>query len=200
VDDVMVSYLPELRGKGLDDVTVRDLLIMSAGTTYRHEDEQPWWFGPLPFNDDTRTTNFPDLRRLALSARPNGDTPGAVFEYNNFAPLLVGMVLERATRRPVSQYLQEKIWQPLGMEYGASWSLDSHDSGFEKMSMGLNARAIDFAKFETHNIGGVTDNNGNSFRFALAIRQRALGLTKKHKFISPNDDRKRRSSGKKQSQ
>jgi CubicO group peptidase (beta-lactamase class C family) len=33
------------------------------------------------------------------------------------------------------------------MEYGASWSLDSHDSGFEKMSMGLNARAIDFAKF-----------------------------------------------------
>jgi len=51
-----------------------------------------------------------------------------------------------------------------------------------------------------HNIGGVTDNNGNSFRFALAIRQRALGLTKKHKFISPNDDRKRRSSRKKQSQ
>lgn len=147
VDDAMVSYLPELRGKGLDDVTVRDLLIMSAGITYRHEDEQPWWFGPLPFNDDTRTTNFPDLRRLALSARANGDAPGAVFEYNNFAPLLVGMVLERATRRPVSQYLQEKIWQPLGMEYGASWSLDSQDSGFEKMSMGLNARAIDFAKF-----------------------------------------------------
>jgi hypothetical protein len=43
-------------------------------------------------------------------------------------------------------------------------------------------------------------NNGNSFRFALAIRQRALGLTKQHKFISPNDDRKRRSSGNKQSQ
>jgi hypothetical protein len=44
-------------------------------------------------------------------------------------------------------------------------------------------------------IGG----NKGSFRFALAIRKPTLGLTKKHNFISPNDDRKRRSSGNKQS-
>ncbi|HYX46809.1 MAG TPA: serine hydrolase, partial [Sphingomicrobium sp.] len=66
---------------------------------------------------------------------------------NNFLPLLVGMILERTTHRPVAKYLQEKLWQPLGMEYAASWSLDSQDSGFEKMAMGFNARAIDFAKF-----------------------------------------------------
>jgi len=36
-------------------------------------------------------------------------------------------------------------------------------------------------------------HTGHSFRFALAIRQRAFGLTKKH-FISPNDVRKRGSS------
>ena len=146
VDDPVVMYLPELRGRGLDGVTLGNLLTMSAGVAYRHEDEQPWLFGPLPVNDDTRTTNFPDLRRLVLSVRPSGDVPGTVFEYNNFVPLLVGMILERATHRPVAQYLEEKIWKPLGMEYGASWSLDSQDAGFEKMSMGLNARAIDFAK------------------------------------------------------
>jgi CubicO group peptidase (beta-lactamase class C family) len=33
------------------------------------------------------------------------------------------------------------------MEYPASWSLDSQDTGFEKMESGLNARAIDFARF-----------------------------------------------------
>jgi hypothetical protein len=43
-------------------------------------------------------------------------------------------------------------------------------------------------------------HTGHSFRFALAIRQRAFGLTKKHNFISPNDDRKRGSSADKQSQ
>ena len=41
---------------------------------------------------------------------------------------------------------------------------------------------------------------GHSLRFALAIRQLALCLTEKHNFISPNDDRKRGSSGNKQSQ
>jgi CubicO group peptidase (beta-lactamase class C family) len=63
-------YLPELRDKGLDGVTLRHLLTMSAGIRYTHEDEQPPLLGLLPFNDDARSTNFPDLRRLALSVRP----------------------------------------------------------------------------------------------------------------------------------
>lgn len=33
------------------------------------------------------------------------------------------------------------------MEYPASWSLDSRKCGMEKMESGLNARAIDFARF-----------------------------------------------------
>jgi CubicO group peptidase (beta-lactamase class C family) len=147
VDDRMVSYLPELRGKGLDDVTIRDLLTMSAGISYAYQNDQPPLLNLLPLNDDARTTNYPDLRRLMLSVRPGHDPPGAAFSYNNAQPLLLGMILERATHRSVAQYLQEKIWQPLGMEYPASWSLDCAQSGFEKMSMGLNARAIDFAKF-----------------------------------------------------
>jgi CubicO group peptidase (beta-lactamase class C family) len=33
------------------------------------------------------------------------------------------------------------------MEYDGSWSMDSEESGFEKMETGVNAAAIDFAKF-----------------------------------------------------
>ncbi len=33
------------------------------------------------------------------------------------------------------------------MEADGSWSLDSAEDGFEKMESGINARAIDFAKF-----------------------------------------------------
>ena len=57
------------------------------------------------------------------------------------------MILERATDRPVATYLSQKIWQPLGMEADGSWSLDSKEDAFEKMESGLNARAINFAKF-----------------------------------------------------
>src|SRR3712207_7916140 len=57
------------------------------------------------------------------------------------------MILERATDMPVSRYLQEKVWKPLGMEADGSWSLDSTGDGFEKMESGVNARARDFARF-----------------------------------------------------
>ncbi len=57
------------------------------------------------------------------------------------------MIIERATGKTVTQYLEEKIWKPLGMEAPCSWSIDSVNSGFEKMQSGINARAIDFAKF-----------------------------------------------------
>jgi CubicO group peptidase (beta-lactamase class C family) len=66
------------------------------------------------------------------------------------------MILERATGRSVTAYLQEKIWTPLGMEYDGSWSLDSNQTGFEKMESGINARAVDFAKF-----GRLYLNGGN---------------------------------------
>ncbi len=147
VDDPIVMYLPELRGRGLDQATIRDLLLMSAGISFAHQDEQPPLVKMLPFNDDSRATNFPDLRSLVLSVHAGAYAPGTTFDYNDDVPILLGMILERTTHRPVAQYLQETIWHPLGMEYAASWSLDSPQSGMELMYSGLNARAIDFAKF-----------------------------------------------------
>lgn len=38
VYDRMIDYLPELTGRGLDEMTIRDLLMMSSGIHYR-EDE-----------------------------------------------------------------------------------------------------------------------------------------------------------------
>lgn len=34
-----------------------------------------------------------------------------------------GMIIERATGVSASEYLERKIWQPLGMEFDGSWSL-----------------------------------------------------------------------------
>ena len=56
----------------------------------------------------------------------------------------------------VAEYLQERFWKPMGAEFPASWSLDSEESGFEKMESGINARAIDYARF-----GLIFLHNGN---------------------------------------
>jgi len=142
VDDPIIRYLPELadRDPRFGAITIRDLLMMSSGIRYSDG-------VPLLSDDGTKTYLFPDLRQLALDRSRIAETPGEHFLYNNYHPLLLGMILERATGVTVTDYLQQRIWGPLGMEFDGSWSLDSEESGFEKMESGINARAIDFAKF-----------------------------------------------------
>lgn len=149
VEDSITKYVPELLEKDprYRNITLRHLLSMSSGIRY-NEYHMPW-------SDDTATYYAPDLRAAAISSPITGE-PGQVFHYNNYHPLLLGLVLERTTGRPVAQYLEEKIWKPLGMEAPGSWSLDSEQSGFEKMESGINGRAVDFAKF-----GRLYLNKGN---------------------------------------
>jgi CubicO group peptidase (beta-lactamase class C family) len=144
VDDPVIKYIPELSGRGLDALTIRNLLKMDCGVSY-HESEM---FDILGFqSDDSKTYYMPDLRSLALTINPSREPIGSCFHYNNYYPILEGMILERTTGMSVSQYLQERIWKPLGMEYPATWSINQAGGGLEKMESGLNARAIDYARF-----------------------------------------------------
>jgi beta-lactamase family protein len=145
VDDSVIRYIPEIAGRGLDELTIRDLLLMNSGIRYVEGDELPFYYAP--FADDPLTYYPPDLRKVALGVEASGTPIGQTFLYNNYHPLLEGMILERVTGMHVAEYLQEKFWKPMGAEFPASWSLDSEESGFEKMESGINARAIDFARF-----------------------------------------------------
>ena len=139
VDDPVTRYLPELarRDPRFERITVGDLLRMSSGLRYVEG---------APPHDDERTYMDPDLRRAALESTLIVEDPGHHWLYNNYNPLLLGMILERVSGGSVTALLQTALWNPVGMEFGGSWSLDSRASGFEKMESGINARAIDFAK------------------------------------------------------
>jgi CubicO group peptidase (beta-lactamase class C family) len=143
VTDPVTEYLPELseRDPRFERITLRDLLTMSSGIRYEEQSL------PLPWGDDVDTYYGTDLRDLGLSATQIVRPPGQEWLYNKYHPLLLGMVLERATGMSVSDYMATKLWQPLGAEADATWNLDSEASGFEKMESGLNATPVDYARF-----------------------------------------------------
>ncbi len=143
VTDPVTEYVPELaeRDRRFESITLRDLLAMSSGLRYEEQDL------PVPWGDDINTYYGVDLRALALEDTEILGPPGEEWLYNNYNPLLLGMVLERATGMSVTEYMSTRLWIPLGAEYDATWSLDSDASGFEKMESGLNATAIDYARF-----------------------------------------------------
>ena len=150
VHDPVTNYIPELKNRDprFQKLTVEHLLNMQAG---------------LRFNE-SYTNPFKDMSRLFYGRNQLGfikklkfeRDPGEIYVYNSVTTALLGIVLERAIQRPYAEYLEEKVWIPLGMEYNASMSLDDKKHRSAKSYMGLNATAIDLAK-----IGRLYMNEGN---------------------------------------
>lgn len=143
------DYITEFENKEIGKTTIEDLLFMRSDIAY--SGDKFLWFG-----DDSLTYWHSDLRSLALSHTALTKKYGGTFHYNNYHPLLLGIILERVTQMTVSAYFAREIWQKIGAEHDASWSLDSSKSGFEKMESGINFRAIDFVK-----IGSTVLHGGN---------------------------------------
>ena len=86
----------------------------------------------------------PDLASVVLGRTEIDSAPGS-FRYNNYNPPLLGLILRRTTKRSVSEYFEQKIWQPLGARWPAGWTVDMHD--MERIESGFHARARDLARF-----------------------------------------------------
>ena len=59
--------------------------------------------------------------------------------------MALGLVLEGATGMPVADYLQSRLWGPLGAERDAFWSTDRQGQEFALCC--LNATLRDYARF-----------------------------------------------------
>lgn len=139
VTQPMSEYIPEFKDLKIGKTTIEELLLMRSDIVYN--EEKFLWFG-----DDTLTYWHSDLRALSLRHTQLTDEYEGKFHYNNYHPLLLGIILERSTGMSVSEYFEREIWRKIGAEYNASWNLDSDKSGFEKMESGINFRAADFIK------------------------------------------------------
>lgn len=151
IDDPVTKYVPRLAGSAYDGVTVRHLLMMASGVRW----------------NETYTNPASDRRRLLevqIAQRPGGAVelmrmlaraaaPGAVNNYSTGETQIAGEVLRGAVRKPLAQYLSEKIWQPYGMETDASWWLDS-PNGHEIGGSGLSATLRDYGRFGLFFLGG----------------------------------------------
>ncbi len=137
----ITNYITEWKNKaGYNLITIKDLLRHTSGFRFTKNLLNP-------YSDQIQFYYGTDLRKYILSSVIN-EPPGLHFDYQSENPSLLAIILERATGKTVSQYLQEKIWTQIGTEAPAIWSTDRTDSlAIEKVFCCLNARTLDFAKF-----------------------------------------------------
>ena len=121
MDDKVSDYLPDMKGSAYDDVSVRQLLTMTSGVAWNEDYDDPK-------SDVARFNNHvpePGVDALVSYMRklPRAAPAGTRWNYSTGETNLVGVMLMAAIKKPLAEYLQEKIWQPVGMEQEATWLL-----------------------------------------------------------------------------
>lgn len=148
VEQSVTDFVPELENNDFNKVKLKHLLQMTSGMDYVESDNP---FG-IHVNFYYGSTLEKKLIKLKLK-----DEPGKKFVYKSGDNQLLGLILSRALKtKTITEFMQERIWEPLGMEYGGLWSIDQDDNGLEKTFCCISARARDFAKF-----GRLYLNHGN---------------------------------------
>jgi len=138
-DEPITNYLPELKKNGFEVVTINHLLNMTSGIDFSESYFNPFGHAASFYYG---TNLRKEISKLKLKCKP-----GTEFSYSSGDAQLLGLVLQSALKdKSISDYLEQKIWKPLGMEFDASWSMDKRKNGVEKTFCCLNARAKDFAK------------------------------------------------------
>ena len=148
VDDMVRQYIPELTSDTFTGVTIKHALQMSSGIQFNEDYSDP--------QSDINKMSYmvqhmPYVEYMNTLDRAH--EPGIFNLYASINTQLLGTVVSRATGRSLSDYLQEKLWQPMGMEYGAQWMLDAW--GQELPMGGLSVSLRDYGR-----LGLLYLNNG----------------------------------------
>lgn len=140
IEDPITKYVPELANSGYQGVRIKDILQMSSG---------------VAFNEDYADMSS-DVNRMGALVATGGSLdgfaadmkrerqPGTLNKYVSVDTHVLGMLLKRVTGKSLSAYAEEKLWQPMGMEFDGYWMIDGE--GMELAMGGLNVALRDMAR------------------------------------------------------
>lgn len=141
IDQAVTDYAPELAASGYRGVSIKQVLQMSSGVRF-NEDYADFYSDINRFSRAIAFgTSLDDFTVSLQSERP----AGTYHQYVSIDTQVLGMVLVRATGVPLTEYAQQYLWEPLGMQDTAYWLSD--DDGMELALGGLNLTLRDYAKF-----------------------------------------------------
>lgn len=144
VGDPVTKYVPELAGTAYDGTTLRDLLRMRSGTDWN---DNFFVEGPAKKINELAFIRNEERYVAAASWPDRKHAPGTVFNYNSVDAALIGLVVERATGKPISEYMSERLWKPAGMQSYGFYVLDGPPGvGREFTAGGFNAVLRDYGR------------------------------------------------------
>jgi CubicO group peptidase (beta-lactamase class C family) len=123
IDDLAQDYVPALKGSAIGETPIRALLHMASGLAYREVYDG---------QDDAAKLNRGVFSRGGQGAvqtvrqfETREAPPGTKWHYKGLDTETLGLVLMAATGMPMADYLASRIWQKIGAEADAAWTIDN---------------------------------------------------------------------------
>lgn len=148
-------YLPELEQTGYRGASVQQVLNMTSGITFDETYTDPYsdigqsdvasGWKPVPEGSDPKFKWPTDIWSQICGLKHVTRAHGEAFEYRSIETDVLAFCLERVAGKRLPQILSEEIWQKLGMEESANFTVDL--AGYALASGGLNATLRDYARF-----------------------------------------------------
>lgn len=169
LDDKAARYVPELRDSAYGRTSIRNLLRMSSGVPFSED---------YSGNDDltafvrslVATGAVETLKQFRIRTVPEGTR----FSYASSEALTLGLVVRASTGKTLSDYISEKLWQPMGAESDATWIIDS--KGVEWSFAKFNAVLRDYGR-----LGRLLANDGELNGRKILPRDYLIEATDWHK-------------------
>src|SRR5215204_4971950 len=186
LDDPIDKYV-----KGIpngDEITLRQMSDMTSGIASYTEDEQ---WAKKWLSDPTRVSKPEDLARIGIKESPLFD-PGSEWFYSNTNYVLLGLVLEQVTGKPIGELYQKEIIEPLDLKEtsfpnGNSAIPEPYDHGYTvqgKSSGDKPVDSTDWSPSEAWTAGEMISTVDD-----LLVYGRALGTGKG--LLSPKEQKER---------
>ncbi len=144
VEDPVTHYVPGLMGTAYDGTTIRNILMMTSGAAWNEDYTDP--------GSDRRRlleaqiSQQPGAVMDVMKELERAHEPGTFYRYNTGETQIAAEILYHATGTTLSEFLAERIWQPMGAEADAYWWLDS-EGGVEIGGSGISATLRDYGRF-----------------------------------------------------
>lgn len=148
---LVTTYLPELKGTAWKGAILQQVLDMTTGVAYTEDyeasdsdiaitDFASGWKQPGP-GIESPACVWDQILNLTKREREHG----ALFKYRSIETDVLAHCLERVTETRLALLISRELWQPLGCEESANFTVDP--AGYALACGGLNATLRDYARF-----------------------------------------------------
>jgi CubicO group peptidase (beta-lactamase class C family) len=145
----VTAYVPELKSSAFADATVKQVMDMTTGLKYTEVYTDPnsdVWAMRRANGMAPPEPGVPPISLLEyLTTQQKQGEHGQVFAYKTVNTDVLAWIVRRVSGQSLSTQLSTRIWQPMGAEEDAFYTVDR--LGIESGGGGLNTTVRDLARF-----------------------------------------------------